>query len=943
MENRWCDFVASSRLIHRRQVPTLQSATPTASSERGEVSVTIAGQGFVNLPTLACRFGLVIRPAQFISSELILCSTPPESEPNTVHLEVTLNGIDYTAQGLQHAFLPVATLRRVTPEASLVAGGTTVVIEGSGFAEFAREGVRVNCQWEIPGSQPRDVLETRAKILTDANMTCVSPPAEQPGLAWLSILADGIEIADQEKPLSVEYELAATIVELFPAHGTPAGGTRINVTGKGFVDGGGLTCRFRSASAGSARPERHPGTEGGIVADVSAVFVAPSMVQCSSPALTELHFDEDDDTNMGHVFVDVSNRGWDSGVYDDANRGLSFWYRPQTKVNVICPCFLTLRCCSEFALPSYCLACGRGSFAARLRYDNRCTTLTHQTRKQLDCALIYAPQVSSLTPVSASSERDTIIHITGDIFLPSDVLGCRIGDTLISATFLSPSIISCTYSGRSEPGPVEISVTDNGVDFAAAGIITFLPASTITRLAPSSGPLSGGIAVILEGTGFSTVDTPSCAFGGTLAAAEVLSATTAECITPPLSSSLLTTAVSVPVFFSNNGFDLDVVDQGMSFLFYPDPVILSVTPAGGVTNGSAVTVIMSGSNFAPNLSAGGPFSDYQFHCRLGDSDQLENGMVVSSAEAICLIACGSFSGRARVEVSLNGGSHWTASNAAFRCDPLPVVESIWPSVGLTSGGTPLTVRGFGFVSSPSLSCLVGAGSGGIPTIRATWVSTSTVECLTPSAVTGTGGPGNASVSVSNDGFHFSKPVNGAIFAYMPSPTVVRVRPTFASVAGSSIPLTVSGTNFADYSSAACRFTPLATTEDGAATGLVMEKHPAAIVNLRFLSDTTVLCPVPRQALPPGPTVLTVSVNGVDFDERWSAKVELEALPEVTNVVPSKIVAGPAETPVEVSASNVRAAPKFWPFRAPFSPLSTVVPNRRSRAELTRNEYLSGLN
>lgn len=307
-------------------------ATPDASMEREESAVTIAGQGFVNLPSLACRFGLVTRPAQFISSELIICRTPAESEPGTVHLEVTLNGVDFSAQGIRFKFLSMATLRRLTPEAGLVDGGAAVIVEGSGFAELFREGLRANCRWEMPGPVPQEVLETRAAIITDSNMTCVSPPAEEPGRAQLSVVAGAASVADQGMVLFFEYEHPAMVVALVPSHGKAGGGTRINITGEGFVDRPGLVCRFSFILSGVAQIKQEIAAGSVVTLDVPAMFVTSNKVQCLSPARKQFHPDQEDQFDVEHVLVEVSNHGWTLGT-QAAHRGLSFWYRAQPKVN----------------------------------------------------------------------------------------------------------------------------------------------------------------------------------------------------------------------------------------------------------------------------------------------------------------------------------------------------------------------------------------------------------------------------------------------------------------------------------------------------------------------------------------------------------------------------------------------------------------------------------
>lgn len=313
-------------------MPIIHSIIPTASMERGEVRIAVTGKGFINLPTLACRFGLAndSGPAQFVSSNHIECLTPVESEPGMVSLEVTLNGLDYTAQEIGYRFLPMASISQLTPKAGLVGGGTPVAIEGLGFAAIQRQGVRVTCQWDMPGLDPREVLVTQAAVASDSRLTCVSPPAAQPGSASVSVLADTVNIVDEDNvELFFEYELHATVIKLVPTHGPPSGGTRITIAGDGFKDGNNLSCRFHSVPGCGS-----PAVEGVVRAvDVHAEFMSTTEVRCLSPALAAYDHRQENASDVCYSLVEVSNHAWSLGAFD-TNRGLSFWYRPQPKVSV---------------------------------------------------------------------------------------------------------------------------------------------------------------------------------------------------------------------------------------------------------------------------------------------------------------------------------------------------------------------------------------------------------------------------------------------------------------------------------------------------------------------------------------------------------------------------------------------------------------------------------
>lgn len=280
-----------------------------------------------------CRFGLATGSAIFVSSEHIQCLTPAASRPGNVSLELTLNGVDYTAQGTNFKFLPMASVSAVAPRSGLLRGGMPVTVRGSGFAALGHEGGYViTCRWEIPGPDPREILVTRASIWNDSALGCVTPPAEEPGRALIFVFADEVNIVDEnDSALSFEYEHDAITTVLVPSHGQPSGGTRINISGNGFIDSRDLTCRFHAASAGQS-PCSIAAIDCEVEVDVPGHFESETEVHCSTPALLELQIGKGD-SSSGHALVEVLNHDWLSGS-EHVNRGVSFWYRPLPKV---CP------------------------------------------------------------------------------------------------------------------------------------------------------------------------------------------------------------------------------------------------------------------------------------------------------------------------------------------------------------------------------------------------------------------------------------------------------------------------------------------------------------------------------------------------------------------------------------------------------------------------------
>lgn len=504
-------------------------------------------------------------------------------------------------------------------------------------------------------------------------------------------------------------------------------------------------------------------------------------------------------------------------------------------------------------------------------------------------------------PFFGSSEYGAKIVITGKFAPLSDGLGCRIGHSIVPATLLSSTSLSCTIMGPVAPGPTKIAITNNGKDFVGAGNLTFLPEATVTTVDPSSGPLSGGVVIKVRGTSFSPSARPSCLFGEVAVTAAVLSDTEATCVTPSMTTSLpfLLKPILTPVAFSNFGSDFvtarpDSAKLGPTFLFYRDPSVTSVIPSAGVTNDTKMAVSLTGANLAKHGRVM-PEED-GLMCRLGMNGNSSSGTVITSTEAICVVECGNYIGWTSFEVSLNGGAQWTSYDVGFRCHPLPVIESIYPLLGTIDGGTPLTIRGSGFVPNALLTCRISGNDGGGMGVNtsASWISSAMIVCNTPAAR----GPQSARVQVSNDRRHFSLTVPAATYNYTIPPVVRRVEPSHASMAGSDTPIVVTGTNFIDASTSSCHFKPLANE----ASSSVEDRR--VTVPATFTSSRRVSCFVPRDRLSLGPAMVTVSVNGIDFSDS-GAVITIEALPEIHKVVPSRGMTGSTATPVEVSHCRYR--------------------------------------
>ncbi|MGH9423699.1 MAG: IPT/TIG domain-containing protein [Thermoanaerobaculia bacterium] len=217
-----------------------------------------------------------------------------------------------------------------------------------------------------------------------------------------------------------------------------------------------------------------------------------------------------------------------------------------------------------------------------------------------------APAITSILPTSGSTGGGTVVTITGSGF----VAGATVKFGGVSATNVSvDSATSITATAPAHAaGKVDVLVTntDTKSGTLTQGFTYSLPAPTVTSVAPSTGPTSGGTLVTITGTGFQTGATVSF---GALATTDVtvVSATSITARTPlgPVTGPL---AVDVVV---TNPDDSHGTDTGAFTYTVPALAVVSVTPnialpstAVGAAS-TEVTIFGAGFTSAATVTVGG--------------------------------------------------------------------------------------------------------------------------------------------------------------------------------------------------------------------------------------------------------------------------------------------------------------------------------------------------
>ena len=211
-----------------------------------------------------------------------------------------------------------------------------------------------------------------------------------------------------------------------------------------------------------------------------------------------------------------------------------------------------------------------------------------------------APAVTSITPNTGTANGGTAVSITGTGFLAGATVSLG-GAAATNVNVVSSTSITATTPAHAA-GAVAVTVTNTD---AQAGTLnngytytTSNPAPTVASINPNAGPVAGGTAVTITGTGFLAGATVS--LGGTAATnVNVVGSTSITATTPAH------TAGSVSVVVTNTDAQSGTLTNGYTYR-NPAPTVTSITPNTGTTaGGTSVTIAGTGFATGATVSIGG--------------------------------------------------------------------------------------------------------------------------------------------------------------------------------------------------------------------------------------------------------------------------------------------------------------------------------------------------
>ncbi len=446
-----------------------------------------------------------------------------------------------------------------------------------------------------------------------------------------------------------------------------------------------------------------------------------------------------------------------------------------------------------------------------------------------------APVLSSLSPTFGPTTGGTTVTATGSGFQTGATVTVG-GAAATAATVLTAGTLTfVTPAGAAGPASVTITNPDAQSATATNGFTYGAPAPTVSSVSPASGPLAGGTAVTVMGTGFQSSVSGQAAVsigGAACTGVQVVSGSRIVCTTPSGSA-----VGPANVVVTNPDSQIGTLSNGFTYMGAA-PTVTAIAPASGPNSGgTAVTV--SGTNFYPGAIV-----------TVGGNNATTVTIASSTAIACVTPSVAPAIGPQNVVVTNPDSQSATLSGGFNALGPTPTLATVSPASGTTGGGTLVTLTGTNFAGGATVT-FAGALASSV-----TVASTTTITCLTPAGTAGT-----ATIVVTNvDG---QSATLASAYTYVTGPSIASVSPNSGPAAGGTL-VTITGTNFA-----------------GGATVTV---GGSLATTVTVASTTTITCVTPAGSV--GPTSVTVTNPGPQATTLASGFTYMGGAPTIASIAPA---------------------------------------------------------
>ena len=198
--------------------PIVSAISPSAGPTTGGTVVTVSGSNFTGATSVT--FGGAAASSYTVNSATSITATAPANSAGTVDVRVTTaGGTSATSATDQYTYIEAPTVTAVSPKSGPTAGGTTVVITGTGFTGATAVTFGATAS-------------TSFTVNTATQITATSP-AHAPGTVDVRVTTAGGTSATSATD-QYTYIAAPMVTAVSPSSGPTAGGTTVVITGANF-------------------------------------------------------------------------------------------------------------------------------------------------------------------------------------------------------------------------------------------------------------------------------------------------------------------------------------------------------------------------------------------------------------------------------------------------------------------------------------------------------------------------------------------------------------------------------------------------------------------------------------------------------------------------------------------------------------------------------------
>ena len=468
-------------------------------------------------------------------------------------------------------------IETVDPGVGRAKGGDVISVIGNGFVE---DGTGVF----FGASAGQDVF-----VISSTRLTVTTPPG-QPGLVDVTVSIPSLEVSAQ-LGAAFRYESDILIIGVDPPEGDVSGGDPVTLSGSGFSQGN-TTILFGDKKAINVQ----------VVDDQTLLLTTPS---AAGPGPVDIYVQNDKggaqlkggflyfeqpnvDTLVpaagpveGNSEVTIRGRGFQAGAV------VRFGETEATKVT-----FLDGNTLLAVTPPGT-----AGPVNVTVETDYGFGGIVNGYT-YLGVEPVVGVTVVAVQPASGSTEGGDVVNVTAYGLTSLEDTTVLFGGNAATVLEVNPTKLTVTVeTPAGDTGAVEVTVSTSNGEGSLPGAFTYKKVLEVKALNPVSGPVAGGTAVEIFGTGFA--QGASVRIGALPCAdVKVLNDKTIECITPPGSPGGADVTVIVGQDKANlaNGY---FYESGTIELFVVDP------DQGSQAGGTFIRLLGAGFEAPVTVTVGG--------------------------------------------------------------------------------------------------------------------------------------------------------------------------------------------------------------------------------------------------------------------------------------------------------------------------------------------------